>query len=133
VLAAGERGSSLVRAVVAFTGAVSQAMNKLPKVVYCNVVKLRGTWHSHGRRQTPARLPGPTARQVGTGLAPGLIHGEDLFHPESLSARLRARIALPTRIQVWGHRWRGALHLKIFFSTVPSELHSERLTEHFQG
>jgi hypothetical protein len=35
-----ERGSSLVRAVVAFTGAVSHAINKLPKAVYCNVVKL---------------------------------------------------------------------------------------------
>jgi hypothetical protein len=121
-----------VRAVVAFTGVVSQAMNKLPKAVYCDVVKHRGTWHSRGRRQTPARLPGPAARQVGTGPAPGLIHGEDLFHPESLSARLRARlrarIASPTRIQARGHR---RLHLKIF-NTVPSELHSERLTGHFQ-
>jgi hypothetical protein len=118
------------QAVVAFTRAVSQAMIKLPKVVYYDMVKLRGTWHSHGRRQTPTRLPGPAARQVGTGLAPGLIHGEDLFHPESLSARLRARIASPTRIEARGHRRRGALHLKIF-SIVPSELHSERLVEHF--
>ena len=27
-------------AIVAFTGVVSQAMNKLPKVVYCDVVRL---------------------------------------------------------------------------------------------
>jgi hypothetical protein len=27
-------------AIVAFTGALSQAMNKLPKAVYCDVVRL---------------------------------------------------------------------------------------------
>jgi hypothetical protein len=121
-----------VRAVVAFTGAVSQVMNQLPKAAYCDMVKLQGMWHSHGRHQTPARLPGPAARQMGMGPAPGLIHGEDFFHPESLSAREQAQIASPVRIQAWGHRRRGALHLKIFFSTVPLELHSEHLIEHFQ-
>jgi hypothetical protein len=51
-----------VRAFVAFTEAVSQVMNQLPKAAYCDVVKLQGTWHSRGRQQNPARLPGPTAR-----------------------------------------------------------------------
>jgi hypothetical protein len=41
-LAPGERDESPKLHNVAFTGAVSQAMNKLPKAVYCDVVMLIG-------------------------------------------------------------------------------------------
>jgi hypothetical protein len=51
---------------VAFTGATSQAMDRLPKAVYYDVVTLLSTWHSGGKRQTPARSSGPAAEQVGT-------------------------------------------------------------------
>jgi hypothetical protein len=40
VLAAGEKDKSPEPHNVAFTGAVSQAMNKLSKAVYCDVVRL---------------------------------------------------------------------------------------------
>jgi hypothetical protein len=59
-----------VRAVVAFTRAVSQAMNKLPKAIYCDVVTLLITWHPGGKRQTPTKSSGPAARQVGTTASP---------------------------------------------------------------
>jgi hypothetical protein len=70
---------SLVRATLAVTEAMLQAMGKLLILVHCDVVKLRGTWHPRDRRQTPARSPGSTAGQVGTGPAHRLIHSEDLF------------------------------------------------------
>jgi hypothetical protein len=62
---------------------------------------------------------------------PDLIHGEDLFtlrcYPRVTgheSQRQSGRM---------GHRQRGALHLKIFFTIVPWEHHSGRLTKQFAG
>jgi hypothetical protein len=39
----------------------------------------------------------------------------------------------PARIQAWGHRRRGGLNLGSDSVTVPSECHSEHLTEHIWG
>jgi hypothetical protein len=61
-----ERGESPANAIVAFTKAMLQAMDRLPMMVYCDVVRLQGTWHPGGRQQTLTRSPGSTARQVGT-------------------------------------------------------------------
>jgi hypothetical protein len=74
---------------VAFTGAVSQAMNKLPKVVYCDVVTLLCTWHPGGKRQTLAKTSGPAARQVGTTASPRPHTQSRSFHRRLISA-LRA-------------------------------------------
>jgi hypothetical protein len=56
-------------------------MDRFPHLVYYDMVKLRGTWHSSGRRQNPARSPRPATGQVGTTPAYGLIHDEDIFTP----------------------------------------------------
>jgi hypothetical protein len=63
---AGERGESPTSAIVAFTEAMLQAMDRLPMTVYCDVVRLQSTWHPGGRRWTPGRSPGPAVGQVGT-------------------------------------------------------------------
>jgi hypothetical protein len=55
-LAAEERGESPARNTVAFTGAMSQAMDRLPTMVFCDVVTLLSTWHPGGKRQTLARV-----------------------------------------------------------------------------
>jgi hypothetical protein len=49
-LAAREKTKSLARATVAVIEAMPQAMDKLPQPVYCDVVKLRGMWHSSDMR-----------------------------------------------------------------------------------
>jgi hypothetical protein len=59
-----ERGESPARTTVAFTGATSQAMDRLPTIIYCDVVALLSTWRSYERRRTPARTPQSIARQV---------------------------------------------------------------------
>jgi hypothetical protein len=41
---------------VAFTGAMSQAIDGLSTVVYCDVVTLLNTWHPYGKRRTPAMV-----------------------------------------------------------------------------
>jgi hypothetical protein len=50
-LAAGERGELPANAIVAFTEAMFHAMDRLPMTVYCDVVRLRSTWHPGGRLQ----------------------------------------------------------------------------------
>jgi hypothetical protein len=97
---------------VAVTEAMLQATDRLPMPVHCDVVKLRGMWHSSSRRQTPARSPGSATGQVGTGLAHGLIHGEDLFtvdhnphtneHESWQPARIQARRSPTARCIVLG-------------------------------
>jgi hypothetical protein len=42
--------------IVAFTGALSQAMDRLPKVVYCDVVTPLIMWRTGGKRPTWARI-----------------------------------------------------------------------------
>jgi hypothetical protein len=59
-------GESPVNAIVAFTEAMLQVMDRLPMTVYCDVIRLRSTWHPGGTRQTPVRSPRPAAGQVGT-------------------------------------------------------------------
>jgi hypothetical protein len=59
-------GESPANAIVAFTEAMLQAMDRLSMTVYCDVIRLRSTWHPGSRRQTLARSPGPAAGQVGT-------------------------------------------------------------------
>jgi hypothetical protein len=49
-------GESPVRTTVAFTRAMSLAMDMLPTTVYYNVVTLLNTCHPGGKRQTPARV-----------------------------------------------------------------------------
>jgi hypothetical protein len=49
-------GESPARTTMAFTGAMSQAMDRLPTVVYCDVVTLLSMWRPGGKRQTPARV-----------------------------------------------------------------------------
>jgi hypothetical protein len=62
-----ERGEvTSARDVWLFTVARLPAMNQLPKAAYYDVVKLQGTWPTHGRRPTLAWLSGPAVRQVGT-------------------------------------------------------------------
>jgi hypothetical protein len=64
---------------------------------------------------------------------PDLIHVKDLFtlsrYPRITGRKSQRRRESERK----GHRRRGALHLKIFFSTVPWELHSGRLTEQLVG
>jgi hypothetical protein len=48
-------GESPTRATVVFTGATLQAMDRLPIVVYCDVVTLLSMWCPSGKQQTPAR------------------------------------------------------------------------------
>jgi hypothetical protein len=49
-----------------FTVARPPTMTGHAKVSHCDGVLRLGTWHPSGRRPTPARLSGPTVRQVGT-------------------------------------------------------------------
>jgi hypothetical protein len=80
---------------------------------------------------------GHVATQVGTTTGrpqcPDLIHDEDLF-TLSCYPRVTGRESQRRRESGHkGHRRRGALQLKIFFSTVPWELHSGRMTEQLAG
>jgi hypothetical protein len=43
-------GESPTRTIMAFTGAVSQAMDSLPTTVYCDVVTLLSMWHGYEGR-----------------------------------------------------------------------------------
>jgi hypothetical protein len=113
-LAVGEKRKSLAQATVAVTQAMPQAMDMPPQLVYCDVVKLRGTWPSSGRRQTPVRSPGSVAGQVGTGLDPGLIHGENLFTLSRYPCALGHESHRWRESRCRGHQRRGALHLPIF-------------------
>jgi hypothetical protein len=79
-------GESPPRTIMAFTGAMSQVMDRLPKAVYCDVVTLLSLWHPGGKRQTPARSSGPAARQVGT-MASSRPHPRSRsFHHRPISA-----------------------------------------------
>jgi hypothetical protein len=51
-----EGGESPARNTVAFTGAMFQAMDRLPTTVYCDMVTLLSTWRPGGKRQTLARV-----------------------------------------------------------------------------
>jgi hypothetical protein len=55
-LAAGERGRSLARVTVAFTGATTQMIDRPSIVTYGDVVTLLIMWHTGGKRPTPARI-----------------------------------------------------------------------------
>jgi hypothetical protein len=61
----GERVESPASAIVAFTEAMVQAMDRLPMTGYCDVVRLQSMWHPGDRRQTPVRSPGSATGQVG--------------------------------------------------------------------
>jgi hypothetical protein len=71
---------------VAFTGAMSQAMDKLPKAVYCDVVSLLSTWRLGDKRQTPARSSGPAVGQVGTVASSRPHPWSRSFHRRPISA-----------------------------------------------
>jgi hypothetical protein len=58
------RGESPARTTVVFIGAMSQATNRLPTVIYYDVVALLSTWRGYERRRTLARTPQSNARQV---------------------------------------------------------------------
>jgi hypothetical protein len=81
-----ERGESPAQTIVAFTGATSQAMDKLPKAVYCDVVTLLNMWRPGGKRQTPARSSGPAAGQVGTTASSWPHPRSRSFHRRPISA-----------------------------------------------
>ena len=68
-------------AIVTFTVAKPQAMNKHANAVYCDVVLHLSTWCICGKRPSPARLPGPVVNKWVRRPALGLIQGEDLFTP----------------------------------------------------
>ena len=54
--AAGERGKLLARVTMAFAGATAQRTNMPSIVTYGDVVTLLITWHTGGKRPTPARI-----------------------------------------------------------------------------
>jgi hypothetical protein len=66
-LAAGERGRSLARAIVAFTEAMTLAIDELSTTVYCDVVKWLTTWHDQGKQRHDGGGRAATSSvQVGT-------------------------------------------------------------------
>jgi hypothetical protein len=99
-------GWSLAQEMRGFHVARLSAMNQLPKVAYCDVVKLQGMWPSCGMRPTPARR------------YPSTNGHESHRRRESRHG---------------GHRWQGALHLRSSSVNVQSKLYSVCLTEQFVG
>jgi hypothetical protein len=79
-------GQSPARTIAAFTRAMSQAMDRLPKAVFCDVVMLLSTWCLGGKRQTPARSSGPVPRQVGMTASSRSHPRSRSFHRRSISA-----------------------------------------------
>jgi hypothetical protein len=57
-------GESPARTTVAFTGVMSQAMDRLPTAIYYDVVTLLSTWHGYEGPRTPARTLRSIAWQV---------------------------------------------------------------------
>jgi hypothetical protein len=55
------------RSTVAFTEALSQAMDRLPTVVYSDVVTPQITWRTSGKQPTPARIISAGRRASGYG------------------------------------------------------------------
>jgi hypothetical protein len=130
-------GKSPGSANVAFTEARLPAMDGLPIAVHCDVVMLLGTWRMGGKQPTPARIISRAAEQVGTVNHPVTrsepIRAPRPFTPLGYPLCAEHESRRPVRIQARGHRRRGALHLRSFSGTVPSEPPSECLTERFVG
>jgi hypothetical protein len=132
-----ERGKVTgVSAIVAFTVARPPAMDGLTAMVHCDVLKLLGTWHTVGKRPTPARVISagrrpseygePTSDRVRAYPVPrSLLHRDYLLTREHKSLHRHG-----SRCE--GHRRRGAMNLKIFFSLLYNgKPHSECLTKQF--
>jgi hypothetical protein len=81
---------------VAFTGATSQAMDKLPKAVYCDVVTPLTMWRTSGKRPTPERIISAARRASGYGGQSSdqvrAYPGAKIFYSPRLSTLRRARI-----------------------------------------
>jgi hypothetical protein len=96
-MAARERGNALARVIMAFTVAKPPTMDGLPTTVHCNVVKLLGTWHTDGKRPTPARSISVGRRPSGYGeLSSDRVRanpGAKIFYSPRLSTLRWARIA----------------------------------------
>jgi hypothetical protein len=95
-LAIGEMGSALARVIVAFTVAKPPAMDGLPTMVHCNMVKLLGTWRTGGKQPTPARIITAGHRASGYG-EPSSVRvraylGAKIFYSPRLSTSRRAWI-----------------------------------------
>jgi hypothetical protein len=58
---------SLQRSTMAFTEALSPVMDRLPTVVYCDVVTPQTMWCTNGKRPTPARIILVSRRASGYG------------------------------------------------------------------
>jgi hypothetical protein len=103
---------------VAFTVARSPVMNGHAKASYCDVVEHLGTWHSIGRRPTPANLSGPAVRKGGVRwpARPLVSSAAKIFSPRSVIQPPTAQIASPARIQAWGSPAARCTAPTIFFS-----------------
>jgi hypothetical protein len=76
---------------VAFTGALSKAMDRLPTAVYCDVVTPLITWCMGGKRQSPARIISAGRRASGYGGQHTVAELPELFQLKCLSPVLEAR------------------------------------------
>jgi hypothetical protein len=95
-------------------------------------------WHDHGKRRTPRRRPldhvaGKWMRRKSE-TVPQVHPQRRSFHQEPLSALYWAQIVALARIRVRGSpAARGDAPEDLFQSNVPSEHHSEHLTEQIKG
>jgi hypothetical protein len=121
MLAVGEKDESPEPHNMAFTRAVSQAMNKLSKAVYCDIVRLWGT--QPGRITTnsgdaSAINRGGTRRPVRT-VAGGYLR-RDISYPFFVIHQRQTQITAAARIRTHGCRWWGIWCRHSDPDTVPS-------------
>jgi hypothetical protein len=128
---------------------MSQAMDRLPTAIYCDVVTLLSLWCGYEGRRTPARTPQLIAWQVAWWIirgheslrvASGKWHGEtsqtlpcvEILHRQPLSANQGARIATTGVNRCVRSPAARYTESEDLFATVPSGSSSVVLTEHLQ-
>jgi hypothetical protein len=99
-------GESPAWTIMAFTEAVSQAMDGLPTAVYSDAVTLLSRWRPGGKRQTPARVILIGCRASGYGGQLTASSAVKIFPPPAVIRTQGARIATPARIVAHAHRRR---------------------------
>jgi hypothetical protein len=132
--AGGRRGGWVTGAnYVAFTGAMSQAMDRLPTAIYCDVVTLLNMWRLGVKRQTPSRVISTGRRASGYGSQLMASSAVKIFSPlvvirTSEDTNRNAdedRSACPPTVT-------GSLNQQSGSVTVPSRSSSDVLTERIE-